>query len=216
MLQSMRRSVFILTAAGTWARKRWKRYRELAAHPKVVAIGEIGLDYYWDKVEPSQQQKAFREQLALAADLGLPVIIHNRDATDDTIAILQEWTESADTQNSALARRPFWGVLHAFGGDLALAHKAYDWNFVLGIGGPVTFRNARTLHEVATQLDPKRLMVETDAPYLTPHPYRGKRNEPAYVALVCAQLAKLRQVEAAVIAQQTSTVATTFFGLPAK
>jgi len=189
--------------------------RALAAHPKVVAIGEIGLDYYWDKVPPAQQATAFRQQLALAAEVGLPVIIHNRDATADTMAILREWATDAATRNSPLAARPFWGVLHAFGGDLALAHDAYALNFILGMGGPVTFRNARTLHELAPQLDLERLMLETDAPYLTPHPYRGKRNEPAYVALVCAQLARLRGVEPAQIARQSSAVATTFFGLPA-
>ena len=201
-------------SSGNVGMKTLDALRLMAAHSKVVAMGEIGLDYYWDKVEPELQAKAFREQLALAAEVGLPVIIHNRDATEDTAAILQEWVQDADTCNSALAARPFWGVLHAFGGDLALAHKAYDWNFVLGMGGPVTFRNARRLHEVAAQLDLDRLMVETDAPYLTPHPQRGKRNEPAYVALVCAQLAQLQQVEPIVIAEKTTHVATTFFGLP--
>lgn len=186
--------------------------RTLADHPKVVAIGEIGLDYYWDKVEPSQQAQAFREQLDLAATVGLPVIIHNRDATVDTSVILHEWANDPHTQRSPLASQPFWGVLHAFGGDLALAHRAYDWNFVLGLGGPVTFRSARQLHEIAPQLDLDRLMLETDAPYLTPHPYRGKRNEPAYVALVCEQLAQLLNRPADEIAQRTTAVAERFFG----
>lgn len=188
--------------------------REMATHRKVVAIGEIGLDYYWDKVDPAQQITAFRSQLALAAEVGLPVIIHNRDATVDTVAILQEWATDAGTRNSPLADKPFWGVLHAFGGALELAHQAYGWNFVLGIGGPVTFRNARQLHEVAAQLDLTRLMVETDAPYLTPHPYRGKRNEPAYVAIVCEQLAQLHGISAQEVAEQTTAVAGKFFGLP--
>ncbi len=188
--------------------------RAWAAHPKVVAIGEIGLDYYWDKVEPAQQARAFQQQLELAAEVGLPVIIHNRDATADTANILQAWSTDAVTRNSPLADKPFWGVLHAFGGAVTLAQQAYGWNFVLGLGGPVTFRNARRLHEVAPQLDLDRLMVETDAPYLTPHPRRGKRNEPAYVTLVCAQLAALRGQPAAEIAARTSAVATTFFGLP--
>lgn len=188
--------------------------RQLADHPKVVAIGEIGLDYYWDQVPAAQQAKALRAQLEIAAEVGLPVIIHNREATADTLAILQEWAQSASTRNSALGQRPFLGVLHAFGGDLTVARQAYDLNFVLGIGGPVTFRNARQLHDVAAQLDLDRLMIETDAPYLTPHPYRGKRNEPAYVAYVCAQLAALQHLPPAEIARRTSAVATTFFGLP--
>ncbi len=192
----------------------WDALRLLAAHPKVVAIGEIGLDYYWDDVAPDQQAVAFRTQLALAAEVGLPVIIHNRDATTDTMAILTAWANEAATRNSPLARRRFWGVLHAFGGDLAFAHQAYDLNFVLGIGGPVTFKNARLLHKVATQLDLDRLMVETDSPYLTPHPFRGKRNEPAYVAFVCEQLAQLRGVTSEEIAQATTAVAQTFFAFP--
>lgn len=187
--------------------------RVLADHPKVVAIGEIGLDYYWDKVDPKAQAQSFRLQLDLAAAVGLPVIIHNRDATADTAKILSAWATDASTRNSPLAQKPFWGVLHAFGGDLPLAHQAYDWNFVLGLGGPVTFRNARQLHELVPQLDLTRVMIETDAPYLTPHPYRGKRNEPAYVALICEQIATLCGLPAREIARQTSAVAQQFFGL---
>lgn len=187
--------------------------RTLAQHPKVVAIGEIGLDYYWQQVEPAQQAYAFRQQLALAADLGLPVIIHNRDATADTATILHEWTSADVTRHSPLATRPFWGVLHAFGGDLALAEQASSWNFILGLGGPITFRNAQRLQEVVAQLPLERLMLETDAPYLTPHPHRGQRNEPAHVALVCAQLARLHGLSPAAVAAVTSTVACRFFGL---
>jgi TatD DNase family protein len=187
--------------------------RDLAAHPKVVAIGEIGLDYYWKDVVPTQQAVAFRAQLDLAAQLGLPVIIHNREASDDVAAMLQEWVKSSAFRNSALAQRPYAGVLHAFGGDLALAEAAYAWNFVLSLGGPVTFQNARKLHALVPQLRPDRLMLETDAPYLTPHPHRGKRNEPAYVALVCAQLAQLCDLPIAHVAAMTSALAYQFFGL---
>lgn len=187
--------------------------RALAHHPKVVAIGEIGLDYYWEKVDPKQQAYAFRQQLDLAAEVGLPVIIHNRDATDDTITVLEAWVQSVQTQRPPLAERPFWGVLHAFGGDLALAQRAYSWNFVLGLGGPITFRNAQRLHEVVAGLALDRLLVETDAPYLTPHPHRGRRNEPAYVALACAQLAHLQGISLSAAAQATTAVAYRFFGL---
>ncbi len=186
--------------------------RALAAHPKVVAIGEIGLDYYWQKVDPAQQAQAFRAQLALAAELGLPVIIHNRDANADVAAILRAWVQSPATRQSPLAHRPFWGVLHAFGGDLALAEEAYSWNFVLSVGGPLTFKNARQLHENARHFRLDRLMLETDAPYLTPHPHRGQRNEPGYVALVCSQLAALRESTPEEIARQTGQVARRFFG----
>lgn len=187
--------------------------RRLTAHPKVVAIGEIGLDYYWDRVTPEQQAVAFRAQLALAAEMGLPVIIHNRDASDDVAAILEEWVSSEEFRNSPLAIRPFAGVLHAFGGDVALAERAYSWNFVLGIAGPVTFKNAHQMHELIPQLQPDRLLIETDAPYLTPHPYRGKRNEPGYVALVADKVAELLGESPADVARRTSATALAFFGL---
>lgn len=186
-----------------------------AAPAQIVAYGEIGLDYYWDKVPKDVQRRAFEEQLELAMRLGLPVIIHNRDAHADTAAILESWVEGTAFRNSPLAQRPYAGVLHAFGGDLTLAQAAYEWNFVLSLGGPVTFANARRLHELVPRLRLDRLMLETDAPYLTPHPHRGKRNEPAYVALVCAQLATLFELSSAEVAAMTTATATTFFGLQA-
>jgi TatD DNase family protein len=187
--------------------------RRLAAHPKVVAIGEIGLDYYWDKVAPDQQQRAFRAQLALAAELGLPVIIHSRESNADVAEILRTWVHSEGFRTSPLAARPYAGVLHAFSGDEALAREAYTWNFVLSLGGPVTFKNARRLHALVPKLDPERLMLETDAPFLTPHPHRGQRNEPAYVALVCQQLAELFEMPLEQIAAASTHLAYSFFGL---
>ena len=185
--------------------------RGLVDHPKVVAIGEIGLDYHWGTVSRQQQAQAFRAQLDLAAELGLPVIIHNREASTDLARIVQAWAASARTRNSPLAERPFWGVLHAFSGDATLAQAAPGWNFALGLGGPITFRNARALHELAPQLDLDRLMLETDAPWLTPHPMRGKRNEPAYVALVAERLAELLGVPIEEIADRTTAVARSIF-----
>lgn len=187
--------------------------RELARHPKNVAYGEIGLDYYWDKVEPARQRVAFERQLEMAAALGLPVIIHCRDANDDVAAILQAWVQSAEFAASPLAKRPFTGVLHAFSGDVAMAHAAYEWNFVLSLGGPVTFTNAKQLHALVPQLRRDRMMVETDAPYLTPHPHRGRRNEPSYVALVCEKLAELYGISAEQMAQESTALAQQFFGL---
>ena len=204
--------------------------RGLADHPKVVAIGEIGLDYHSrpsrahthargkgerQPVSRQKQAQAFQAQLDLAADLGLPVIIHNRDASADITQILDEWAASARTRSSPLAKRAFWGVLHAFSGDAALAQAACRWNFALGLGGVLTFRNARTLHSLAPQLCLDRLMLETDAPWLTPHPLRGKRNEPAYVALVAEKLAELLAVTVAEIAARTTAVACSFFGIHA-
>lgn len=187
--------------------------RELAQLPKVVAIGEIGLDFYWNTVAPAVQEEAFVRQLDLAADLGLPVIIHSREANAAVAALLRTWVASAAFQHSQLAQRPFAGVLHAFSGDLALAEAAYNWNFVLGLGGPVTYRNARDLHALTPRLRLDRLMLETDAPYLTPHPHRGQRNEPAHVALVCAQVAHLCGLTPAAVAAQTTATALRFYGL---
>ena len=187
--------------------------RRLAEHPKVVAIGEIGLDFYWDTVAPAVQQQAFLRQLDLAAELGLPVIIHTRDATEAVADELRTWVASTTFKTSRLAQRPFAGVLHAFSGGLALAEEAYGWNFVLGLGGPVTYRNARDLHALTPALRLDRLMLETDAPYLTPHPHRGQRNAPAYVALVCAQVAQLCGLMPEVVAAATTVTALRFYGL---
>ena len=185
--------------------------RGMVDHPKVVAIGEIGLDYHWGTVSRQQQAQAFRAQLELAAELGLPVIIHNREASTDLAGILQEWASSAQTRNSPLAEKAFWGVLHAFSGDAELAQAAHRWNFAIGLGGPVTFRNARALHQLVPHLVLDRLMLETDAPWLTPHPFRGKRNEPAYVALVAAKLAEFLAVPVEEIAARTTAVALSMF-----
>jgi TatD DNase family protein len=200
-------------SSDSWSPETAGEVAALATEAKVVAYGEIGLDYYWDKVPKATQQRAFEEQLELAARLGLPVLIHNRDATEDVTAILSAWSASENFRASPLARRPFAGVLHAFGGSLETAQAAYGWNFVLSLGGPVTFKNAHRLHALVPQLDPQRLMLETDAPYLTPHPHRGRRNEPAYIALVCEQLAHLTGQTKTEIAAVTTKTALRFFGL---
>lgn len=178
--------------------------RALARHPKVVAIGEIGLDFYRDLSPRDIQRWAFRQQLALAAELGLPVIVHSREAHDDVMAILTE-KRGAQTANP-------WGVLHAFSGDRTMAERARELGFYLGIAGPVTFRNAHRLQGLVRELPLEALLLETDAPYLTPHPYRGKRNEPARVALVAEAVAELRGVTATAVAQQTAANAQRLFG----
>ena len=180
--------------------------RLLAAQPKVVAIGEIGLDFYRDLSPRDVQRRVFRQQLALAADLELPVIVHSREAHDDVMAILME--------NIQYPISSFKGVLHAFSGDRAMAEKVFDLGFCLGIAGPVTFRNARRLRALVRELPLKRLLIETDAPYLAPHPYRGKRNEPARVALVAAAVAELHGVGETEVGEQTAAAARQLFGLP--
>lgn len=166
---------------GLEADQRWlDEVRELAQHPKVVAIGEIGLDYHWDRAPHDAQERLFRAQLALARELGLPVVIHSRDAQADTIRIL----------NDAARDQP--GVMHSFSGDWAYAEACLDVGFMLSFSGPVTFPKATALHDAARQVPLDRMLTETDCPYLAPHPQRGKRNEPAYVRLVAERLAALR------------------------
>ena len=180
--------------------------RELAQHPKVVAIGEIGLDYYWKRVPNEVQQQVFEEQLALAADLGLPVIIHDREAHEHIMATLRRWV-------STLTKDAPRGVLHFFSGDLAMAQEAIDLGFYLGTDGPVTFKKARALQQVVAALPLERLLVETDAPFLAPHPHRGRRNEPAYVRYVAAKVAELHGITVDEVAKQTTANARQLFGL---
>jgi TatD DNase family protein len=181
-----------------------------ADHPRVVAIGEIGLDYYRDWSPPAQQRAAFEAQLALAARLGLPVIIHNRDADDDVLAILAAWVP---TLPAPLRERP--GVLHSFSAPLAAAERALALGFFLGFTGPLTFKNAEPLRRIAAATPRDRLLVETDGPFLAPHPHRGDRNEPAYVRFVAERLAALHGVSAEEMAAVTTRNAERLFALPA-
>lgn len=181
---------------------------EMARHPKVVAIGEIGLDYYWERVPHAQQWAAFEAQLDLAARLDLPVVLHCRDAHADLRDILRKWVPGAQKQRTDDA---ILGVLHAYSGDLDMAQEAFGWNMALSFGGPLTFRNAKDLHALLGQLPLDRLMLETDAPYLTPHPHRGKRNEPAYIALIAQGLAEIKKIDVALVASATSALAKAVF-----
>jgi TatD DNase family protein len=200
-------------SAATWTDETLEYLRRAATHPRAVAIGEIGLDNYWKDATPQQQEDALWQQLELAAQVGKPVIIHNREATAEVRSILRQWVQSIAFRASPLAHRPFAGVLHAFGGTAVEAEEAYEWGFAVSLGGPVTFRNAHNLHALAPQLRLDRLMLETDAPYLTPHPHRGKRNEPSFVALVCQQIAALRGITFDEVARATAQVANEFFML---
>ena len=182
--------------------------RKLAGHPKVVAVGEIGLDYYWARVPRDQQKAALRAQLALADDLGLPVILHSRDSNTDLLCELSQWGAAIRKKRSVAA---IIGVWHAFSGGVAEAEAGYELGLVLGLGGPVTFQNARRLQALVPQLRPDRLLLETDAPYLAPHPHRGERNEPGYVPLVAQALAALYGMPVEAVAVQTTATALGFF-----
>lgn len=175
---------------------------ELSAHPKVVGIGETGLDYYWDKSPKAIQQEVFRKQIRLAKKVNLPLIIHNRDATEDVLRILKE--EDAKTTG---------GVMHCFGGSVETARESIEMNFMISLGGPVTFKNAKQPKKVAEMISLDHLMIETDAPYLAPHPYRGKRNEPSYVPLVAEEIARLKGISIEEVAQATTRNAEKFFKL---
>lgn len=180
--------------------------RKLAAEPGVVAIGEIGLDYYRDLSPRERQREAFEAQLALASELGLPVIIHCRDAWEDVMRILQSWASACQGRRA---------VLHAFSGDEAVLSEALRMGFFISIGGPVTFRNARRLPALVPQIPLERLLLETDAPYLAPHPYRGRRNEPAHIPLIAGRVAELHGVSVEVVEQRTTEAAARVFGLSA-
>lgn len=175
---------------------------EVAQHPKVVALGEMGLDYHWDKSPKDIQKAVFRKQIKLAKKLKLPIIIHNRDATQDILEILKE--EDAGEVG---------GIMHCFSGSAETAKECVDMNFYISLGGPVTFKNAKKPKEVAVQVPMERLLIETDCPYLAPHPYRGKRNEPAYVKLVAEQIAELRELSFEEVAKITTANAKKVFGI---
>ncbi|CAM3254704.1 TatD family hydrolase [Filibacter tadaridae] len=172
----------------------------LAAHPKVVGIGETGLDYHWDKSPKDIQQEVFRKQIRLAQKVNLPVIIHNRDATADVVRILQE-EEAGKTG----------GIMHCFSGSVETAKECIAMDFMISLGGPVTFKNARMPKEVATEISLEHLLIETDAPYLAPHPNRGKRNEPAWVTLVAEEIARLKEILVEDVAKKTTENALKIF-----
>jgi len=193
--------------AGGWSAQARAEIQALAQSPRVVAIGETGLDFYRNLASRDAQTDAFRAQLDLGAEHGLPVIVHIRSATAEAFAELEAWRERAGGRNG----RPM-GVLHAFSGDLEHAKRAVALGFLLGVAGPVTYPKAddlrRTLSGVATEC----LMVETDAPYLSPVPHRGRRNEPAHVALVARGLAAALALDASAVASLTTSNAAHLFG----
>ena len=169
---------------------------------KVVGFGEMGLDFYRNLSPPEAQREVFRRQIAMARELGKPLVIHCRDAHDETLAILGE--ERA---------REIGGVMHCFSGDVEIARRCLDLGLFISLAGPVTYKNARALPEVARFVPEDRLVVETDCPYLPPTPHRGKRNEPAYVALTAAFVAELRGVAPDALGATVTANAATLFGI---
>jgi len=195
-------------SALSWKEDELTALRELARHPKTGAIGEIGLDYYRDRAPRPVQQGIFRTQLDLAGELGLPVVIHNRNSYPDVWHELSSWYARL-APDSAQKQRP--GVIHSFDGTLLEVQQAVADGFFIGITGPVTFHNAVQRQAVAAQISMENILIETDAPYLTPHPFRGRRNEPAYVALVAEKLAELHTTELNTVIQTTGRNAEMLF-----
>jgi TatD DNase family protein len=192
--------------AHTWNSDTEAQLLEWSASANVVAIGETGLDYYWDSSPPEVQHHSLRKQIQLAHQLDLPLILHVRDKPDsrkayeDLLTILKE----EDAQEVG-------GVMHCFSGDLAFAQAAIAMNFFLAFGGVLTFRSAQNLQAIAKEIDTEHLLLETDSPWLAPVPHRGKRNEPAYLPQVLQQLAQLKAAEPEDIAQITTENARLLF-----
>lgn len=175
---------------------------ELSKHPKIVALGEMGLDYHWDKSPKEIQKEVFRKQIQLAKKVSLPIVIHNREATEDIINILKE--EHAEEVG---------GIMHCFSGSPEIAKECIKMNFYISLGGPVTFKNAKKPKEVAKEIPLQYLLIETDCPYLTPHPFRGKRNEPQYVKYVAEEIAQIKGVTYEELARITTNNAKRIFNI---
>lgn len=175
-----------------------KKMMLLAHHPKIVAIGEIGLDYYWDKTFVDVQKKVFQTQVEIAISLGLPVIIHDREAHLDTFNILKDLNYNKV-------------VMHCFSGSKEFAKQCVDLGWYLGIGGVVTFKNSRKMKDVVKEIPLENIVLETDAPYLTPHPLRGEENSPKYLNLIAKEIASLKDISFEAVEQTTTQNAEKIF-----
>ena len=179
----------------------YEQLAKWAAQPKVVAIGETGLDYYYDWSPRDVQQAVFIKHIDLARQLGKPLIIHDRDAHGDLMTIVRK------------EARSLTGVFHCFSGSLEMAREVIKLGFYVSIAGPVTFDKSMKLKEIAAAVPLEKLLVETDSPYLTPHPWRGRRNEPAHVRLVAEEVARLRQLPLEAVAEATTANVRRLFGI---
>jgi TatD DNase family protein len=182
---------------------------EMAKDEKVVAVGEIGLDFYRNLSPRKSQEEAFRKQLDLAVELGLPVVVHCRQAHKEVFNILSGWVRA--TLSAGRLRR---GVIHCFSGDIELAQRYIEIGFYISLAGSVTYPSAGELVQVAREIPLDRLLLETDAPFLAPQAYRGKRNEPAYIALIAEKVAQVREVPREVVAGAATKNTISLFRLP--
>lgn len=176
------------------------RLEAMAKEPKVVALGEMGLDYHYEFSDREVQKQVFREQIELAKKLDLPIVVHDREAHQDTLEIIR---------NSGITR----GLMHCYSGSLELAKEYLDLGFYFSFGGVITFKNAKRPKQVAAKLPLESILLETDCPYMTPEPFRGRRNDPTRVALVAEALAKLRGISPKEVEEITATNARKLFGI---
>ena len=204
--------------AKDWDDETETEFKRMAAHPKVVAIGEIGLDFYRNLSPHADQYRAFEAQLTLADTLNLPVVIHSRDAHEETYRVLEQWTgslsppaprgELAPHHDAGMSRSDRGGqppgVIHCFSGDANLAHRYHDLGFLISFAGPVTYPKNDALREAAKTLPIEAIVIETDAPYLSPQPRRGKRNEPANVRFTAEQIAEVRGESIDAVAERSA------------
>mgnify|MGYP005847518991 CR=1 FL=1 len=195
--------------AEIWKENSIEELLDLASQPKVIAIGEIGLDYYRERSPKDIQIRIFSEQLMAAKRLELPVIIHNRQASEDILRILSDWSRELSVSGSSLLGR--LGVLHSFSDNLDIALRAIDLGFYIGFTGPVTYKNADELRQVAARVPLDKILIETDAPFLAPQPKRGMRNEPAFVYYVAEKLSEIRQLPLEEVAAQLKANTDTLF-----
>lgn len=187
--------------AKDWDDELIDRIKNYSDNPKIVGIGEIGLDYYWDKSFVDLQKEVFIKQIKLANELNLPICVHDREAHKDTFDILKEYNKGSKV------------VMHCFSGSVEFARECIKEGWYLALGGVVTFKNAVKMKEVAADIPLERLLLETDAPYLTPVPYRGKENQPAYVRFVAEEISKIRNVSFENIVQASSQNAEKVFAI---
>jgi len=197
--------------AGQWNQQVAREISSLARHPRVVAIGEIGLDYYRDRTPHELQQGVLREQLDLALDVQLPVILHQRASFDDLWNLLKRWLHENRKGAQYLSERA--GVFHSFDGTVEEARRAVELGFLIGVSGPVTYKNALTRRTVVSGLDLSSILLETDSPYLPPHPFRGKRNEPAFLRYVSEKVAEIHKIDSVELAGITTHNAARLFAL---
>jgi TatD DNase family protein len=197
--------------AQKWRPEMAEEFESIAHNVKVKGIGEIGLDHYRHHATPEEQFTVFKSQLSLAAAFHLPVIIHCRSAYNDLFPIVESWIKELRKTANPLADRP--GVFHSFEGNLVEAQQVISLGFMIGVTGPVTYTNAVERQNTIASVPLSHMVVETDAPFLTPHPYRGKRNEPEYLTYIVDKIALLKDLPYNTVAEETTKNAVTLFKL---